>query len=79
MCSVKFTAQFHRDEADILGDRIAIMVKGKLRCSGSSLFLKNRLAITDALQYYITTEQTLCCKKFAYQWCDFRHQSVKTT
>lgn len=30
------------DEADILGDRIAIMSKGELRCCGSSLFLKNR-------------------------------------
>ncbi|KDO35467.1 hypothetical protein SPRG_00314 [Saprolegnia parasitica CBS 223.65] len=30
------------DEADILGDRIAIMAEGQLRCVGSSLFLKNR-------------------------------------
>ncbi|KAK1943637.1 ABC transporter A family member 5 [Phytophthora citrophthora] len=30
------------DEADILGDRIAILADGKLRCAGSSLFLKNR-------------------------------------
>ncbi|RHZ34332.1 hypothetical protein DYB37_012253, partial [Aphanomyces astaci] len=30
------------DEADILGDRIAIMAEGDLRCCGSSLFLKNR-------------------------------------
>lgn len=28
------------DEADILGDRIAIISHGKLRCCGSSLFLK---------------------------------------
>lgn len=28
------------DEADILGDRIAIMADGQLRCAGSSLFLK---------------------------------------
>ena len=31
-----------RDEADLLGDRIAIMAEGRLRCSGSSLFLKSR-------------------------------------
>ena len=31
-----------RDEADLLGVRIAIMAEGKLRCSGSSLFLKSR-------------------------------------
>merc|ERR1712127_227535 len=30
------------DEADMLGDRIAILAEGKLRCCGSSLFLKNR-------------------------------------
>lgn len=30
------------DEADILGDRIAIMAAGVLQCCGSSLFLKNR-------------------------------------
>ena len=30
------------DEADILGDRIAILSDGELCCAGSSLFLKNR-------------------------------------
>jgi len=30
------------DEADLLGDRIAIMAEGELRCCGSSLFLKDR-------------------------------------
>ena len=29
------------DEADVLGDRIAIISEGKLRCLGSSLFLKS--------------------------------------
>jgi ATP-binding cassette, subfamily A (ABC1), member 3 len=29
------------DEADFLGDRIAIMGGGKLICCGSSVFLKN--------------------------------------
>jgi len=33
------------DEADILADRKAIMSKGKIRCFGSSLFLKNRFGI----------------------------------
>ena len=28
------------DEADILGDRIAIMADGVVKCSGSSMFLK---------------------------------------
>uniref|UniRef100_A0A8C0W945 ABC transporter domain-containing protein n=1 Tax=Castor canadensis TaxID=51338 RepID=A0A8C0W945_CASCN len=30
----------HMDEADVLGDCIAIMVKGTLQCCGSSIFLK---------------------------------------
>ncbi|OQR81448.1 ATP-binding Cassette (ABC) Superfamily [Thraustotheca clavata] len=30
------------DEAGILGDRIAIMAEGQVKCCGSSLFLKNR-------------------------------------
>ncbi|KAM9425735.1 phospholipid-transporting ATPase ABCA1 [Pholidichthys leucotaenia] len=30
----------HMDEADILGDRIAIISNGRMRCCGSSLFLK---------------------------------------
>uniref|UniRef100_A0A8D0L236 ABC transporter domain-containing protein n=1 Tax=Sphenodon punctatus TaxID=8508 RepID=A0A8D0L236_SPHPU len=31
----------HMDEADILGDRVAIISQGKLYCSGSPVFLKN--------------------------------------
>jgi ATP-binding cassette subfamily A (ABC1) protein 3 len=30
------------DEADLLGDRIAIMANGKLQCCGSSFFLKKK-------------------------------------
>jgi len=33
------------DEADLLGDRIAIMGDGKLRCCGSSLFLKKQFGV----------------------------------
>ncbi|EDO48951.1 predicted protein [Nematostella vectensis] len=33
------------DEADFLGDRIAIMADGQLRCCGSSLFLKSRYGV----------------------------------
>lgn len=32
----------YMDEADVLGDRIGIMAKGKLMCLGTSLFLKKR-------------------------------------
>ena len=35
----------YMDEADILGDRIAIMAEGGVQCTGSSLFLKNRYGV----------------------------------
>lgn len=35
----------YMDEADILGDRIAIMAEGKVKCCGSSLFLKNTYGV----------------------------------
>lgn len=38
------------DEADILADRKAIISKGRLRCCGSSLFLKNKFG----LGYHLT-------------------------
>lgn len=40
----------HMDEADLLGDRIAVIAEGKLRCVGSSLFLKSRFGNG----YYLT-------------------------
>ena len=30
------------DEADVLGDRIAIMAEGVIQCCGTPLFLKNK-------------------------------------
>jgi ATP-binding cassette subfamily A (ABC1) protein 3 len=35
----------HMDEADLLGDRIAIMANGDVRCCGSSLFLKSKYGV----------------------------------
>ena len=35
----------YMEEADVLADRIAIMSQGKLRCCGSSLFLKSRYGV----------------------------------
>lgn len=35
----------YMDEADILGDRIAIMTEGQIECTGSSLFLKERYGV----------------------------------
>ena len=47
---------FCRDEADLLGDRIAIMADGQLRCCGSSLFLKSRLAASFLITCYVTAK-----------------------
>lgn len=41
------------DEADILGDRIAIMAEGTLRCCGSPLFLKKKYGVG----YQLTIEK----------------------
>lgn len=35
----------YMDEADFLGDRIAIMGAGKIQCLGSPLFLKNKFGV----------------------------------
>ncbi|XP_071529902.1 phospholipid-transporting ATPase ABCA3-like [Panulirus ornatus] len=32
----------HMEEADVLGDRVAIMASGRVVCAGSTLFLKNK-------------------------------------
>lgn len=37
--------QHYMDEADVLCDRIAILSDGRLRCCGSSLFLKARYGV----------------------------------
>eukprot|EP00658_Telonema_sp_P-2_P006414 TRINITY_DN12438_c0_g1_i3.p1 TRINITY_DN12438_c0_g1~~TRINITY_DN12438_c0_g1_i3.p1 ORF type:complete len:2202 (+),score=596.20 TRINITY_DN12438_c0_g1_i3:221-6826(+) len=47
-----FTTHF-MDEADLLGDRIAIMSEGKLSCCGDSLFLKKRFG----LGYHLTVSK----------------------
>eukprot|EP00058_Branchiostoma_floridae_P014356 XP_002599844.1 hypothetical protein BRAFLDRAFT_95534 [Branchiostoma floridae] len=47
----------YMDEADLLGDRIAIMANGKLTCSGSSLFLKNRFGVG----YHLTLAKAPVC------------------
>lgn len=44
------------DEADLLGDRIAIVSNGKLRCVGSPLFLKSHFG--DG--YHLTLVKRRC-------------------
>ena len=45
------------DEADLLGDRIAIMAEGQLRCVGSSLFLKKKFGVGYQLTIIKNPEQ----------------------
>ncbi|XP_031208514.1 ATP-binding cassette sub-family A member 17 isoform X2 [Mastomys coucha] len=45
------------DEADLLGDRIAIMAKGELQCCGSPSFLKQKYGAG----YYVTIMKTPLC------------------
>ena len=40
------------EEADYLGDRIAIMGEGTIRTIGSSMFLKNKFGVGDTLNIY---------------------------
>ena len=47
------------DEADLLGDRIAIMSRGRLQVLGSSLFLKSRFGIG----YHLTMSTLPHCNK----------------
>lgn len=46
------------DEADLLGDRIAIMVKGRLVCYGSSSFLKNKFGTGYVLTIVLNLEHS---------------------
>ena len=41
----------YMDEADVLGDRIGIMIQGQLKCVGSPLFLKNRFGLGYRLTF----------------------------
>nr|XP_053637031.1 ATP-binding cassette sub-family A member 9-like isoform X2 [Cherax quadricarinatus] len=47
------------DEADILADRKAVVSRGRLRCCGSSLFLKNKFGLGYHLTY-VYCRSVLC-------------------
>ncbi|KAL5263173.1 hypothetical protein ACHWQZ_G008548 [Mnemiopsis leidyi] len=53
----------YMDEADFLGDRIAIMATGKLVCSGSSLFLKKKYGVG----YHLTLVKKPSCDVHAVE------------
>jgi ABC-type multidrug transport system ATPase subunit len=46
------------DEADLLGDRVAIMAEGQIRCVGTSHFLKERYGVG----YHFTIVKNEHCK-----------------
>ena len=47
----------YMDEADVLGDRIGIMAKGKMMCLGTSLFLKKRFGAGYKITMVKATKQ----------------------
>uniref|UniRef100_A0A8C7EXA6 ABC transporter domain-containing protein n=1 Tax=Neovison vison TaxID=452646 RepID=A0A8C7EXA6_NEOVI len=61
--TVLLTTHF-MDEADLLGDRVAIMAKGELQCCGSSMFLKRKYGggyyMTLVKKPHCNTEE-ICC------------------
>lgn len=55
------------DEADLLGDRIAIMAEGQLRCCGSSLFLKRLYGgrlYNSSLSFTNELLKLICCFRY---------------
>lgn len=50
------------EEADVLGDRIAIMARGRLRCIGSSTHLKHRFGSGYQVQLHTAgVVAPVCC------------------
>ena len=47
------------DEADFLGDRMAVITKGYLRCLGTSLFLKSRFGVGYTLTI-VKSDEKVC-------------------
>ena len=55
------------DEADILGDRIAIMAQGQIKCLGSSLFLKKRYGVGyNLVMSKISKEPNAAIEEFVF-------------
>jgi len=45
----------HLDEAEAIGDRILIMAEGRLKCGGSSAFLKHHFGDGQHLRVQFTS------------------------
>nr|XP_021553674.1 ATP-binding cassette sub-family A member 3-like [Neomonachus schauinslandi] len=67
--TVLLTTHF-MDEADLLGDRVAIMAKGELQCCGSSLFLKQKYGAT----YYMTLVKKPQCSTEKISHLVYQHR-----
>ncbi|WAR31434.1 ABCA2-like protein [Mya arenaria] len=52
-----FVSTHHLDEAEAIGDRILIMAEGRMRCGGSSTFLKRHYGDGHQLQVSFTSGQ----------------------
>jgi hypothetical protein len=48
------------EEADVLGDRVAIMARGTVQCYGSPLFLKRKFGKTIFISKCFISKQTIC-------------------
>ncbi|KAA8517124.1 hypothetical protein F0562_017417 [Nyssa sinensis] len=55
------------DEADVLGDRIAIMANGSLKCCGSSLFLKHQYGVGYTLTLVKTAPSASAAADIVYR------------
>ncbi|MFS7977586.1 putative ABC-type sulfate transporter [Helianthus anomalus] len=55
------------DEADVLGDRIAIMANGSLKCCGSSLYLKHQYGVGYTLTLVKTTPGASAAADIVYK------------
>lgn len=55
------------DEADVLGDRIAIMANGSLKCCGSSLFLKHQYGVGYTLTLVKTSPGASAAADIVYR------------
>nr|XP_034363568.1 ATP-binding cassette sub-family A member 17 [Arvicanthis niloticus] len=66
--TVLLTTHF-MDEADLLGDRIAILAKGELQCCGSPSFLKQKYGAG----YYMTIIKTPLCDTSKLSKVIYRH------
>ncbi|MPC11279.1 ATP-binding cassette sub-family A member 17 [Portunus trituberculatus] len=64
----------HMEEADVLGDRVAIMASGKVVCAGSTFFLKNKFG--DGYTLNLVVSQSCDARKLM-ETCRKEMPSIK--